>query len=41
MPAVQGRVDNEGHLTAADPPLLGLHARAGGTEGCTLAEPQL
>lgn len=41
MPAVQGRVDNEGRLTAADPPLLGLHARAGGAEGGTLAVPQL
>ena len=38
---VQGRVDDQGRLTAADPQLLGLHSRAGGSEGGALAVPQI
>jgi signal transduction histidine kinase len=39
--AVAGRVDGEGRLIAADPPLLALHLRAGGKEGGVLAVPQI
>ena len=38
---VLGRVDSEGRLVAADPPLLQLHRRAGGREGGVLAVPQI
>ncbi|HEX9933130.1 MAG TPA: ATP-binding protein [Allosphingosinicella sp.] len=38
---VLGRVDAEGRLVAADPPLLALHRRAGGREGGVLAVPQI
>lgn len=38
---VQGRVDREGRLVLADPPLLALHRRAGGVEGGVLAVPQI
>ena len=39
--AVIGRVDAEGRLVAADPPLAALHALAGGDEGGILAVPQI
>jgi signal transduction histidine kinase len=38
---VAGRVDAEGRLVAADPPLAALQARAGGDEGGALAVPQI
>lgn len=38
---VRGRLDCDGRLVEADPPLAALHARAGGTEGGVLAVPQL
>lgn len=41
MQIVRGRVDDAGRLVAADAPLLGLHQRAGGDEGGTLAVPQI
>ena len=39
--AVAGRVDAEGRLVAADPPLAALQAQAGGDEGGMLAVPQI
>ena len=39
--SVSGRVDAAGHLISADPPLLALHLRAGGTQGGVIAVPQL
>jgi signal transduction histidine kinase len=39
--AVIGRVDAEGRLVAADPPLAALHLSAGGDEGGVLAVPQI
>ncbi len=36
-----GRIDGEGRLVSADPPLAGLHRRAGGREGGVLAVPQV
>jgi signal transduction histidine kinase len=38
---VAGRVDAEGRLVAADPPLAALQAQAGGDEGGVLAVPQI
>lgn len=38
---VTGRVDAEGRLVAADPPLADLNARAGGGEGGVLSVPQI
>jgi len=38
---VTGRVDAEGRLVAADPPLADLNARAGGGEGGMLSVPQI
>jgi signal transduction histidine kinase len=38
---IRGRVDAEGRLIEADPELAGLHLRAGGEEGGTLALPQV
>lgn len=38
---VHGRVDSEGRLVAADPPLAALHERAGGREGGMLSVPQI
>ena len=38
---VTGRVDSEGRLVAADPPLAELNARAGGGEGGVLSVPQI
>ena len=38
---VSGRVDIHGRLIEADPALLGLHLRAGGEEGGTIAVPQI
>jgi signal transduction histidine kinase len=38
---VRGRIDRDGHLVAADAPLAGLHRRAGGVPGGTLAVPQI
>jgi len=38
---VAGRIDAEGRLVAADPPLAALHALAGGDEGGMLAVPQI
>lgn len=38
---VRGRVDREGRLIEADPPLAILHARAGGEAGGVIAVPQL
>jgi signal transduction histidine kinase len=38
---VTGRVDAEGRLVAADPPLAELNARAGGGEGGLLSVPQI
>jgi signal transduction histidine kinase len=39
--AVAGRVDAEGRLIEADPPLAALHQQAGGSEGGVLAVPQI
>jgi signal transduction histidine kinase len=39
--AVYGRIDLDGRLTDADPPLLDLHRRAGGEEGGVVAIPQI
>jgi signal transduction histidine kinase len=39
--AVTGRVDREGRLIAADPPLAALNARAGGAAGGMLSVPQI
>ncbi|HEV2816558.1 MAG TPA: PAS domain-containing sensor histidine kinase [Allosphingosinicella sp.] len=39
--AVVGRLDAEGRLVAADPPLAALQAQAGGDEGGVLAVPQI
>jgi PAS domain-containing protein len=39
--AIEGVIDAEGRLVAADPPLAALHARAGGEEGGMLAVPQI
>ena len=38
---VSGRVDAEGRLVQADPPLLALHQHAGGRPGGALAVPQI
>lgn len=38
---VVGRLDGEGRLIAADPPLAALHEQAGGQEGGVLAVPQI
>jgi signal transduction histidine kinase len=38
---IAGRLDAEGRLVAADPPLFALHRRAGGKEGGVLAVPQI
>jgi len=38
---VAGRLDAEGRLVAADPPLAALHEQAGGSEGGMLAVPQI
>ena len=38
---VAGRLDAEGRLVAADPPLAALHEQAGGREGGMLAVPQI
>jgi PAS domain-containing protein len=38
---VTGRVDADGRLVAADPPLAALNARAGGGEGGLLSVPQI
>ena len=38
---VNGRVDGEGRLIAADPPLAALNERAGGRTGGTLSVPQI
>lgn len=38
---VSGRIDAEGRLIAADPPLAALHEHAGGRPGGTLAVPQI
>ena len=38
---VTGRIDHQGRLIAADPPLLGLQLRAGGVLGGPLALPQI
>lgn len=38
---VEGRIDAEGRLIAADPPLAALHAQAGGDAGGMLAVPQI
>lgn len=38
---VTGRVDSQGRLIAADPPLADLHQRAGGAEGGLLSVPQI
>jgi signal transduction histidine kinase len=38
---VAGRLDAEGRLIAADPPLAALHEQAGGSEGGVLAVPQI
>jgi signal transduction histidine kinase len=38
---VSGRIDAEGRLIEADPPLLALHEHAGGRPGGTLAVPQI
>ncbi|MBX3561911.1 MAG: HAMP domain-containing histidine kinase [Sphingomonas sp.] len=38
---VTGRVDADGRLIAADPPLAALHERAGGREGGPLSVPQI
>lgn len=39
--SVAGRLDAEGRLVAADPPLAALHEQAGGREGGVLAVPQI
>ena len=39
--AVTGRLDAEGRLIAADPPLAALQAQAGGSSGGMLAVPQI
>ena len=39
--SVAGRVDAEGRLIAADPPLAALHEQAGGSDGGMLAVPQI
>jgi signal transduction histidine kinase len=39
--AIAGRIDAEGRLVAADPPLAALHEQAGGREGGVLAVPQI
>lgn len=39
--SINGRVDGEGRLIAADPPLAALHERAGGREGGMLSVPQI
>jgi signal transduction histidine kinase len=41
LPPVSGRLDAEGRLIKADPPLLALHEHAGGRPGGTLAVPQI
>jgi signal transduction histidine kinase len=41
LDCVAGRVDSEGRLIAADPPLAALHEQAGGSEGGMLAVPQI
>ena len=38
---IRGRIDPDGRLIEADPELAGLHLRAGGEEGGTLALPQV
>jgi len=38
---VAGRIDAEGRLVAADPPLAALHEQAGGSAGGVLAVPQI
>src|SRR5689334_614801 len=38
---VSGRIDAEGRLIEADPPLAALHEHAGGRPGGTLAVPQI
>jgi signal transduction histidine kinase len=38
---VAGRLDGEGRLIAADPPLAALHEQAGGSPGGVLAVPQI
>lgn len=38
---VTGRIDADGRLIAADPPLAALHERAGGREGGALSVPQI
>ena len=38
---VTGRLDAEGRLVSAEPPLFALHRRAGGREGGVLAIPQI
>jgi signal transduction histidine kinase len=38
---VAGRVDADGRLVAADPPLIALHEQAGGSDGGVLAVPQI
>ena len=40
-PPVAGRIDAEGRLIAADPPLAALHEQAGGRAGGLLAVPQI
>ncbi len=39
--AIHGRVDADGRLVSADVPLAALNAQAGGTEGSSIAVPQL
>ena len=39
--AAHGRLDRDGRLIEADPPLMELHLRAGGSEGGPLAVPQI
>jgi len=41
LPPVSGRVDAEGRLVEADPPLMALHQHAGGRPGGALAVPQI
>jgi len=41
LPPVSGRVDAEGRLVEADPPLMALHEHAGGRPGGMLAVPQI
>ncbi|MDB5663198.1 MAG: histidine kinase, partial [Sphingomonas bacterium] len=40
-PPVCGRIDRDGRLVSADPPLVALHRRAGGSAGGVLAVPQI